>query len=187
MTQIDWNAELVEQLDWHWQRHLRPRFDGLTDDEYLWEPVAGCWSIRSRGTSSAPLQVGAGDFIMEGELPPPTPAPVTTIAWRLSHMIVGVLAERVASHFGGPAATDETWTYADTADAALAQLDEQYAAWLAGVRSLGDDGLSRPCGPAEGPFAAAPLATLVLHINREMLHHSAEVALLRDLYAHRST
>ena len=26
------------------------------------------------------------------------------------------------------------------------------------------------------------MATLVLHINREMLHHGAEIALLRDLY-----
>ncbi len=26
------------------------------------------------------------------------------------------------------------------------------------------------------------MAELVLHINREMLHHSAEIALLRDLY-----
>ena len=46
-------------------------------------------------------------------------------------------------------------------------------------------GLTRPCGPAEGPFAAEPMATLVLHINREMLHHGAEVPLLRNLYANR--
>jgi hypothetical protein len=26
------------------------------------------------------------------------------------------------------------------------------------------------------------MAALVLHINREMLHHGAEIALLRDLY-----
>jgi len=26
------------------------------------------------------------------------------------------------------------------------------------------------------------MVELVLHINREMLHHSAEIALLRDLY-----
>jgi hypothetical protein len=26
------------------------------------------------------------------------------------------------------------------------------------------------------------MAELVLHINREMLHHGAEIALLRDLY-----
>lgn len=186
MAEIDWNHELVDQLDWHWQNHLRPRLDGLTDEEYFWEPVPGCWSIRPRGTSTAPMQVGAGEFTMEGELPPPQPAPVTTIAWRLSHIIVGVLAERVAAHFGGPPATDETWNYAGSADEALAQLDEQYSAWVAGVRSLGDDGLARPCGPAEGPFADAPLASLVLHINREMMHHSAEVALLRDLYFHRA-
>jgi len=28
------------------------------------------------------------------------------------------------------------------------------------------------------------MAELVLHINREAIHHGAEIALLRDLYAH---
>ncbi|MGB9280862.1 MAG: DinB family protein [Pseudonocardiaceae bacterium] len=68
---------------------------------------------------------------------------------------------------------------------ALAQLDENYAAWVAGVRRLGGEGLARACGPAEGPFATAPMATLVLHINREIIHHGAEIALLRDLYRSR--
>lgn len=44
------------------------------------------------------------------------------------------------------------------------------------------DGLARPCGPAVGPFADAPLAALVLHINREAPHHGGEIALLLDLY-----
>jgi len=30
------------------------------------------------------------------------------------------------------------------------------------------------------------MATLILHINREVFHHLAEVALLRDLWAHGS-
>ncbi len=30
------------------------------------------------------------------------------------------------------------------------------------------------------------MAGLVLHINREAIHHGAEIALLRDLWAHRS-
>jgi hypothetical protein len=51
-----------------------------------------------------------------------------------------------------------------------------------GVRGLGADGLARPCGSAEGPWADHSMAELVLHINREMLHHGAEIALLRDLY-----
>ena len=48
------------------------------------------------------------------------------------------------------------------------------------------DGLAEPCGPAEGPWAERPRAELVLHINRELIHHGAEIALLRDLYAHRN-
>jgi hypothetical protein len=46
--------------------------------------------------------------------------------------------------------------------------------------------LTRPCGTAEGPYAEYPFSSLVLHINREALHHGAEIALLRDLYRWRS-
>jgi hypothetical protein len=76
--------------------------------------------------------------------------------------------------------------YAGTAEAALAQLDAAYATWIAGVRTLGPEELAAPCGPAEGPYGHLPMATLVLHINREALHHGAEIALLRDLYPHRA-
>jgi hypothetical protein len=100
---------------------------------------------------------------------------------------VGCLAARTASHFGGPPAGYGSWEYAGTAAGALAQLDAAYDAWAGGVQSLDADGLARPCGEAEGPFASYPLAALVLHINREMIHHGAEIALLRDLYAHRET
>jgi hypothetical protein len=31
------------------------------------------------------------------------------------------------------------------------------------------------------------MAALVLHINREAIHHGAEILLLRDLYRHRAT
>ncbi len=40
----------------------------------------------------------------------------------------------------------------------------------------------RPIGPSEGQFVEEPMAALVVHINREVLHHGAEIALLRDLY-----
>ena len=26
-----WNEQLVDQIDWHWKAHLRPRFECLTD------------------------------------------------------------------------------------------------------------------------------------------------------------
>lgn len=182
MSDVDWKRQLVEQLDWHWQQQLRPRLAGLTDEEYFWEPVAGCWSVRPRGTTTAPIAVGSGDYTIDFELPEPDPSPVTTIAWRLGHIIVGVLGTRAANHFGAPPVDYETFEYAGSADKALTQLDEVYAMWTDGVRGIDVDGLSQPCGPAEGPFAEYPMAALILHISRETIHHGAEIALLRDLY-----
>jgi hypothetical protein len=179
---VDWNKELAEQLDWHWQNQLRPRLTGLTDEEYFWEPAAGCWSIRRRGTSTAPRAVGGGEFLFDYGHPPPDPPPVTTIAWRLAHLIVDVLGARNAMLFGGPPVEWETYPYSGTAAGALDQFDSAYAFWSKNVRGLGTDGLAQPCGPASGPYADYPIAALVLHNNREMLHHGAEIALLRDLY-----
>ena len=182
---IDWTHQLTEQLDWHWRGQLRPRYEGLTDAEYFWEPAANSWNIRPQGEGRAAIAAGGGDFVIDFAYPEPSPAPVTTIAWRLAHLIVGVFGARVASHFGGPPVDYQTFRYAGTAAQALQQLDDTYAAWLTGVKSLDEAALARPCGPAEGPFADYPMAALVLHINREALHHGAEIALLRDLYANR--
>jgi hypothetical protein len=164
-------ASLIDQLEWHWQAMLRPRLDGLSDDEYFWEPVPGCWTVHRDG-------------VVDFAYPAPEPAPFTTIAWRLAHVIVGVLAVRNHSHFGGPPASYESWSYAGDADTALRQLDEAHAGWINGVKALSADDLAKPVGPAEGPFAERPMTDLVLHINREVIHHGAEIACLRDLYLH---
>ncbi|GGQ39766.1 hypothetical protein BKA00_007291 [Actinomadura coerulea] len=178
-----WNPLLRDQIAWHWDNQLRPRISGLTDDEYFWEPAPGCWSVRPRGAGALPEGAGPA-MTIDFAMPPPDPAPVTTIAWRLAHVIVGVLAMRSAAHFGRPPTDYQAFEFAATADEALAQLDAEYATWLAGIESLGDTGLTRPCGEAEGPYAERPMAALVLHINRELIHHLSEVCLLRDLYPH---
>jgi hypothetical protein len=180
-----WNEVLREQLDFHYRHMFRPRLAGLTDEEYLWEPVPDSWSIRPRGTSTSPAPIGAGPFQRDDAADEPDPPPVTTIAWRVAHMTIECLAMRTMNHFGGPTAHWETWEYTDRADEALAQLDAAYDLWSAGVAELGEDGLARPVGPAEGPWAEAPYADLVLHINRELIHHGAEICLLRDLYLRR--
>ena len=131
------------------------------------------------------MAAGRGDVVADFEAPEPSPAPFTTIAWRMAHLSVGVLGMRAASHFGGPQIAYDTVDWSLTADDGLALLDHTYRSWIEGVRALGDAGLARPCGPAEGPFADDPLAALVLHINREVIHHGAELALLRDLYGAR--
>ena len=180
------NHSLLDQWQYHWDHQLRGRIEGLTDDEYFWSPVPEAWSVRPRGTSTAPVQGGSGDFTIDFGYPEPVPAPFTTVAWRLGHVIVGVLAMRNATHFGAPAASYESWEYAGGAGEALEQLRTQLRVWTAGVRGLGEAALKAPVGDKE-PFPDRPMADLVLHIHRELIHHLAEVCLLRDLYLHSNT
>ncbi|UJW35497.1 DinB family protein [Saccharothrix sp. AJ9571] len=180
---FDLNQRLREQWEWHWNRQVRARLDGLTDDEYFWSPVPDAWSVRPRGTSTAPVQVGAGDFTIDYAFPEPDPPPFTTIAWRLGHVIVGVLAARNATYFGAPAVSYETWEYAGSGAAALDQLETQLDTWLTGVRGLTEAELLTPVGDRE-PYPELAVADLVLHIHRELIHHLSEVCLLRDLHLH---
>ncbi|NLJ54287.1 MAG: DinB family protein [Intrasporangiaceae bacterium] len=180
---------LGEQLEWHWKYHARPRLEGLTDEEYRWGPAPGAWTVRPQDDAapeSVNYRAGAGDWLIDWAMPEPTPAPLTSIAWRMAHIVVGVFGARTHSHFGGPESEYATWDYAGTAAEGLAQLDDAYRRWTEGVRGLTDETLWRPVGPAEGPWQDEPMITLVLHINREAIHHLAEIALLRDLWAHRS-
>jgi len=48
------------------------------------------------------------------------------------------------------------------------------------VAGLDEAALARDVGGVER--WPASMAALVLHVNREIIHHGAEVALLRDLY-----
>ena len=179
---VDWNAELVDQLEWHWDHQLRPRLDGLTDEEYFWQPVPGCWTVSRRGESAAPMSLGAGEFTRDYAMPPHDREPVTTIAWRLAHLI-DVFGPPAAPHFELPAADLPAVAYAGTAAGALRQLDEGHDAWIRDVRGLGADGLVRPQGTISPPeYADAPMARLILYTHLEVIHHGAEVCLLRDLY-----
>ena len=127
------------------------------------------------------MSFGSGEFTWDfGE--PQDREPVTTIAWRLAHLIVG-FAEMNGTHFGGPPTHIATFDYAGTAQQALRQLDKAHDMWVEGVRGLGDEGLAAPQGPIVSPeFADAPMARLVLYSTLEVFHHGAEICLLRDLY-----
>ena len=43
---VDLPRLVIEQLEFDWDVHVWPRLEGLTDDEYLWEPVAGAANVR---------------------------------------------------------------------------------------------------------------------------------------------
>ena len=167
---MDWAVELGDQLNWHWHNQLRPRLVGLSDAEYFWEPVEHCWTVRRNSD---------GRYVMDGMRPPPDPPPVTTIAWRLCHIIGDVFAARNAKYFGGVPFDHEAFAYPGTASDALALFDRHHATWKSGLARLDEAALA---GPAREPFGEVTLAALILHIHREVIHHGAEVALLRDLF-----
>ena len=173
MADVSLAEELALQLSWHWEAQLRPRLQGLTDAEYLWEPVPGCWSIRPGPE---------GSWVPDFAWPQPEPPPVTTIAWRLSHLVVGVFGDRNARYFGGDPISYETYVYPPGAATSLADLDAQVGRWLSGVRALTAEDLAQHC--REPGYEQDSMAGLVLHISREAIHHGAEIALLRDLYLH---
>jgi hypothetical protein len=173
-------GSLVTTFDYVWER-LAGRLDGLTDEEYFWEPVAGCWSLRQDEQGRWRLDGGRGGG------PAPDPVPVTTIAWRLGHlggMAVGGFADQV---FGEGKLTTERIDFPPGAAAVPGFLDKHYQAWRAGMTGLSPDEWAAPLGPAWGLYAEDSKVDLALHVLDEVIHHSAEVGLLRDLYANRAT
>jgi hypothetical protein len=171
---------LITAFDYVWAR-LAGRLTGLTDEEYFWEPVTGCWSLRPGDDGRWQLDGGGGGG------PAPDPVPVTTIAWRLGHlggMAVGGFASR---RFGDGNLTTEQIGFPSHAAEVPRFLDEHYRNWRAGLAGLSSGQWAAPLGPAWGPYAEANTVDLALHVLDEVIHHGAEAGLLRDLYSHRSS
>lgn len=92
-----------------------------------------------------------------------------------------LLLEHAAEPFGGPAVDFATVCYPQSADEALRRLDAANRSWTASVRDLGIGGLTEPAGSTDSPMVGWSTAAIVLHNQRELIHHGAELALLRDL------
>lgn len=167
-----WRA-LRDSLEWTWSQ-LSDRLDGLTDAESLWEPAAGCWTVRTLADDSV-----AADWAD----PDPVPAPITTIAWRMWHIAVDALDSYSGRLFdrSGTGLTGTAWVL----DVARARelLERAWHEFNAGLVDGGPEGLFRLLGPAWGPYSESTILALALHAQREVVHHGAEIALLRDLYA----
>ena len=176
-------ADLLGLSDFAWQR-LRTRLDGLTDEEYLWEPVPGCWSVRPTGhPPDDGAGVGAVGFRMDAAVLPPEPSPFTTAAWRIAHLVVVLQEERTATWVGvRPEPADGEPVVPGSAAAALDALDRAYAAWRRRLAATNEDALGQPLGPIAGPYAKDSRNAFVLHILDELIHHGAEVGVVRDLY-----
>ncbi len=218
---------LLEQFD-QAREMAEVRLHGLGDEEYLWEPAPGSWSIRRREEAATPRAYGPGAWVVDkgapeipsneyaevarqaadgmsvakiaedwsvsverveevlaftGE-PEPDVVPITTIAWRLGHL---------HSDFEGR----WEWTFGErrqdprllvdfTPSASLAL--ERFWATLdrhrASIGALTDEQLDT-VGLSQYPYGSDPddayIGTLA-NGNLELIHHMAEIALLRDLW-----
>ena len=166
---------LAVQLDDMWASSSTALHD-LTDDEYFWEPVTPCWSVRLR--DEAPVGWGKGAWVCEDAFAPPVPVPVTAIAWRVVHL--AAWTEVYLDHaFGGRTFDLQDFEVPSTAAGGVAALIDAQRRWADAVRSV----------PADGAFAArpwlwgqdVPLGRIISIMTLEYRHHLAEIALLRDL------
>lgn len=218
---------LLEQFD-HASEMARVRLAGLGDEEYLWESVPCCWSIRRRDEATTPRAFGPGEWVLDLGAPDipageyaevarqaaggmsvekiaedwsvsvarvqqvlahtgpvePDESPVTTIAWRLGHL-----------HFcfaGG-----WKWTFGerrhepkllvDFTPSATVALDRFWAVadrWRDSVSAV-TDGQLDTIGFSQYPYGSdpdEPFVSVVAGANLELIHHMAEIALLRDLW-----
>ena len=154
---------------------LRRRLHGLGDEEYLWEPAPDSYTIRpdASGVWQADPRV----------VPEPSPSPLSSIAWRLDH--IDFAAERNSTWLGleWDNRFDARVTgVPPTAAGALERLDERYGYWWANLNRLDDELLWEPVGDVGGPYAQQPRYGFVGHVLDEVIHHGAEIAMLRDFY-----
>jgi len=152
------------------------RIQGLTDEEYFWEPVSDCWSLV--GDDDGKLNMRWG--LIFDEI-----APVTTIAWRMTHIIDLFSEDRCAKNIGLEPEPENIFEDGAPPDVATARamLDAAFARWKRYIAAADYSKIFDPIGPVGGGLAQITRAKFVLHILDEVIHHGAEVGVLRDLYA----
>ena len=187
-TDDDWSlteiptvrAAVRSQLEFSWWE-LSRRLATVTQDEFAWEPAPGALSVRLRSQTTAARTFGVGDWVVEWPRGYDEPGP-RTIAWLVAHL-TEVLTERYDWTFGAHEARRDTLTYSGEVGPAIAALTQVVDAWRAGIAQMSDDDMfTVGFSQATEIDQRAPFAQLVLHVNRELIHHGSEICTLTDLY-----
>jgi hypothetical protein len=111
--------------------------------------------------------------------------PRVSIGWRLGHLRTMLADERNWRLLALDGAPPPAGGRARAADESRERLVAAFAALRAALAGSALD-LGAQIGPAAGPYAASTRRSYLLHVIDELIHHAAEVALLRDLYAARA-
>jgi len=168
------------------QEFFWPRMAGLTDEEYLWEPGPGAWSLRPRARARTGHSHGAGDWVFEYEPGGPQPAPLRTIAWLMWHLSE-CCANRADWTIGAHTGRPDDLDVPPTAEGGLAQLRRAFDHWRAVFDELAPEEYAE-VGRSQYPGGLdpdLPMRDILWWQNREIIHHCAEMMFLRDLFGHR--
>jgi hypothetical protein len=148
------------------QEFARGLFAELSDDEYFWEPVPGCWSVRRNDGSTPPPELPGVLGVPEGQAKPnlrpwycehgwvwkgPASAgwaefdgrpPVTTIAWLMTHTSSCQIGYHQDVFDSGDRRMDDL--VPTSAAEAVALFEEGAGLLLGSLRSLSDTELVEP-------------------------------------------
>lgn len=167
------------QLEFSWSE-LRSRLDTVTAEEFAWEPAPGALRVVRRGTERTPRTLGTGDWVAEWPEGFDHPG-ARTIAWLVAHL-TEAFAERWEWTFGGHRLRRHDVEVHGEVGAAMAGLTRRVEAWRTDIAALPDEAVfTTGLSTATPVDASAPFGHLVLHMNRELIHHGSEIAALTDL------
>jgi hypothetical protein len=168
------------QLEFSWLE-LRDRLRTLTEDELKWEPGPGSLRVVRRGEERTARVLGTGEWVAEWPGEPDSSVP-RTAAWLVAHL-TEVFFERWEWTFGEHRRRRDDVELSGDVDGAVAGLTHWVDAWRDGVAGLSeDDVMAVGLSTATEVDASAPFGHLVLHLNRELIHHGSEICTLQDLH-----
>src|SRR3954452_15453869 len=110
---------------------------------------------------------------------------VSSLVWRIGHIADLLTEERNASWLGVSPVAAAPPGEPGTAAEALAALEAAFSVWSGVLESVPEESLGEAVGPVAGPYADSTRRAFVLHVLDELIHHGAEVGLVRDLWAAR--
>jgi hypothetical protein len=151
---------------------LRRIVDGLTDEEFRWEPRDGCWTVRHEDDG----------WVMDNPDDAPEPPPVTTIGWRLLHIARGnwIYGEFA---FGAGSRNFADLPIYGAAGPAVDDLIASQRPITDALTLVSDVTLNDSVRTQSG--RSWPAARVFSTLLREQIQHGAEISLLRELYRNR--
>lgn len=177
---------------------LTRALEGLTQEEFDWEPHPGAWGVRRRDacTTANPSGAPGSEWVVDADWDLEAAAdrgeavePMTTIGWLLNHFgaAPGLTAE--LDFVGGPTvpsldAYDRMWAHdvVPTVADAVTRFREGWVTLGDALGHTSDEMLEAVC---EGhPWKRGDRA--VSAMLNEVSHHGTQICMLRDLFAHRA-